>query len=697
MGVVRGASRGGRVRGSDADSLTAGSVDPATGDATAVGWNTDPCAVVEGQRRDRASPYQWHLPLLDAVTPAELSGERVTVAVLDTGVAYEDRDDETGTYRAAPSLSDVAIVAPYDFVNGDPHANDDHQHGTHIASTIASRGRVEGVAPGATLMPLKVLDANNQGSEVDLVDAIHHAVAHGADVLNLSLSFHPLYQPSPALRGALTLAPDAGVLMVGASGNSGLYTTTWPAAHPDVIAVASSGTAVNTSMAAPSYSNRSAHVALSAPGGDLDRDANGDGVPDGIVAETIDPADPTAVGMWAMAGTSQSAAVVSGIVATVLAADTPPSAVLNVITETAWSNSWDGLLFTQGRGAGVLSAGWARKDACGGSAALIDPDLVHASVMPVIGRVGDGQVEARAQVSLTDALGGPLPRMQVHATIGGTTKGGASCVTDLAGRCELVSPPTDPHLPDGSEAPVAWSVSIDNVVHDRSWDVYRARPVLWSSDALELLVAALDRQGLSDTLIALDWQDETDPELGDLAAGFTVLAAGTGLSSSPLGLVFNRAALGDTSSETAVSLDLDGTGLSSSPLGLYPMTLVSFDGSGFASSPLGFADFQLVSFSGTGLSSSPLGFRWDSFILGATAIYDDPALSLDGGLIDLSTGTIDGASVEGSALSAHLEGGGWMEPMTGLDGARLMLSTVAVQVEFEDRGPEGSSSGALSL
>ncbi len=98
----------------------------------------------------RASEYQWHLIASRAPLPDMQDVSDYIVAVLDTGVAYEDYDD----FTQVPSLAGVRFVDPYDFVS-----DDDHQHGTHITSLIASEGAVEGVAAGASIMPLKVLDA----------------------------------------------------------------------------------------------------------------------------------------------------------------------------------------------------------------------------------------------------------------------------------------------------------------------------------------------------------------------------------------------------------------------------------------------------------------------------------------------------------------------------------------------------------
>src|SRR5204862_162766 len=76
-------------------------------------------------------------------------GKGVIVAVLDTGIAYEDYQD----FKQVPDLKGVKFVKGYDFVNNDTHANDDHGHGPHVAGTIAqATNNKEGVtdiaAPG---------------------------------------------------------------------------------------------------------------------------------------------------------------------------------------------------------------------------------------------------------------------------------------------------------------------------------------------------------------------------------------------------------------------------------------------------------------------------------------------------------------------------------------------------------------------
>ena len=109
----------------------------------------------------------------------------------------------------------MPFVAPADFIQNDGHPNDDQQHGTHIASLIASTStQYPGIAPGVTIIPVKVLNAQNAGTEWALVEGIRHAVANGAKVINMSLSFPLGYVPSPALQDALEAASAANVVMV---------------------------------------------------------------------------------------------------------------------------------------------------------------------------------------------------------------------------------------------------------------------------------------------------------------------------------------------------------------------------------------------------------------------------------------------------------------------------------------------------
>ncbi len=127
---------------------------------------------------DRLYSLQWNLEMLGARADMGHPGgdPSVVVAVLDTGIAYED----FGPYRKAPDWGSTVFVQGFDFVNGDSHANDDNFHGTHVASTIAEATNnglgVAGLAFGCALMPVKVLDAEGFGSFFDVAEGIDYAV-----------------------------------------------------------------------------------------------------------------------------------------------------------------------------------------------------------------------------------------------------------------------------------------------------------------------------------------------------------------------------------------------------------------------------------------------------------------------------------------------------------------------------------------
>ncbi|MCA9403197.1 MAG: S8 family serine peptidase, partial [Candidatus Omnitrophica bacterium] len=105
----------------------------------------------------------------------------VVVAIVDTGIAYEDYTDVINSFRSeeyyqAPELSQTSFAPGYDFVDNDNHPNDDYGHGTHVAGTIAQNTNnlagAAGIAFKTTLMPVKVINANGYGSSFDVADGI---------------------------------------------------------------------------------------------------------------------------------------------------------------------------------------------------------------------------------------------------------------------------------------------------------------------------------------------------------------------------------------------------------------------------------------------------------------------------------------------------------------------------------------------
>ena len=176
-----------------------------------------------------------------------VTGQGVTVAVIDTGVDYTHPDLGSG-FGAGHR-----VVDGYDFVNDDADPMDDNGHGTHVAGTIAADGEVTGMAPGVNLTAYKVLGSNGRGVLSDILLAVEEAVApeaeHRADVLNLSLG---VTGEGAALLGEATAAAVAsGVVVVASAGNTGPASETigYPAAEPAVLSVGASVSGVSVPRA----------------------------------------------------------------------------------------------------------------------------------------------------------------------------------------------------------------------------------------------------------------------------------------------------------------------------------------------------------------------------------------------------------------------------------------------------------------
>jgi serine protease len=201
-------------------------------------------------------------------------GAGVTVAVLDTGVAYANR----GPFRRSPDLSRYEFVKGWDFVGKDAFPNDRNGHGTFVASTIAEATNnlygLTGLAYGTHLMPVRVLDSSGEGEASTIAEGVVFAVRHGAQVINLSLEFSPGVTASdiPELIEALRYAHRRGVLVVAAAGNEGHAAIAYPARAPYVISVGA--TTEHGCLAA--YSNDGSGLTLVAPGGGPDANLPGD-------------------------------------------------------------------------------------------------------------------------------------------------------------------------------------------------------------------------------------------------------------------------------------------------------------------------------------------------------------------------------------------------------------------------------------
>ena len=273
-------------------------------------------------------------------------GRGAVVAVLDTGVAYRDWQK----FRRSPDFAGTRFADPYDFVAHNAYPLDRQGHGTFVTGTIAeSTGNgigLTGIAYGATIMPVRVLDANGWGDASTIARGIRYAVGRGAEVINLSLEFDPSVtaRQIPSILSALDFAHKHGVVVVGASGNEGENQMAYPARDHMVISVG----ATTRDRCLADYSNGGHGLDLVAPGGGQDSSLGSD--PDchpqrrlpSIYQMTFgNQSHPDRFGFpggWY--GTSMAAPHVAGVAALVIASGVlgphpSPDAVLSRLETTA--------------------------------------------------------------------------------------------------------------------------------------------------------------------------------------------------------------------------------------------------------------------------------------------------------------------------------------------------------------------------
>jgi len=223
-----------------------------------------------------AGPFGVNAPdAWDNVARVSRSGGRgVVVAVLDTGVAYSDR----GRFKRSPDLRDTRFERGYDFVGRDRYPHDVNGHGTHVASTIGESVDngvgVTGLAFGATLVPVRVLDRFGMGDSAAIAAGIRFAARRRVQIINLSFEFGASVRAReiPDILDALRFARRKGALVVGASGNGSAGVVAYPARAPDVFSVGA--TTEHGCLAA--YSNGGPTLDLVAPGGGLDAEIEED-------------------------------------------------------------------------------------------------------------------------------------------------------------------------------------------------------------------------------------------------------------------------------------------------------------------------------------------------------------------------------------------------------------------------------------
>ncbi len=513
---------------------------------------------------------QWHLSALNigpvwAARPEGFAGQGL-VAILDTGVAYEAYEDESGQYDLHPDLEGVQFAQGYDFINLDEHPNDDHSHGTHLATLIAGNGTALGVTPGMGLMPVKVLDANKIGTESALIDGIHYAIAAGVDVINMSLAFPPAYRPGQDMEDAIVAARNAGVTMVAASGNQGLELVAFPAAFPDVIAVGAASQDPDTGRVIPApYSNHGPALDVLAPGGNIEADANGDGHPDGVLSGTFALGDPLQPGHWFVAGTSVAAAQVSALAAVLHSEGVASRDVRWTLQHTtrAVADHNIGGGFSHHSGKGLVDAQAAVEAARDG----IDTDRSSYAVNAVVAMAEhNGQWRTVVLMEAVEVQGqnvSPAAGVRLHFDWVGDVEGSGWCVTNRRGRCKKASGAMD--------APAKLFGATIHGVEDAQRNLHRPGSFARFEERSWRLAASLGR-GLSGQEMAFAYAPAALEELENIIQypvrpTITIKATGAGLASSAtvLGVDMDHFLQSSLSAHYTV-LQSFGTGLASSAI-----------------------------------------------------------------------------------------------------------------------------------
>ena len=283
------------------------------------------------------------------------------VAVLDTGVAYRSLG---ARFRRSPDFAPGQFVAGFDFVDDDRLPLDEHGHGTHVSGTIAEKtdngiGLV-GLAYEAKLMPVRVLGRNSLGTADDIARGIHFAVAHGADVINMSFNF-PCGTQIPSIDEELRRAYRAGVVVVASVGNLGAEAcVSPPATSPRVIGVG--GTTEGGCLGA--YSLKGRGIEVVAPGGGTPAIGcpSVSSRPIYQVTLKVKAGDPRRFGEpGTYVGTSMAAAHVSAVAAMVLAAGVleplgPPRTTVDRVARRLRNTARDLGFPPRRQGAGLIDA-----------------------------------------------------------------------------------------------------------------------------------------------------------------------------------------------------------------------------------------------------------------------------------------------------------------------------------------------------
>ncbi|HUP70719.1 MAG TPA: S8 family serine peptidase [Acidimicrobiales bacterium] len=362
---------------------------------------------------------QWGLAAIGA--PAAWSvgtGNGTTIAVIDTGADFGHEDLRS------------KLLPGRNFVDPAQSAQDDQGHGSHVAGiAAAATGNgvgVAGTAPGARILPVKVLDADGSGSVADISEGIAWAAANGAHVINLSLGPNAVLATllGSGLEEAVNDAWSKGSVVVIAAGNDFLFSSS----YSTVNAVVVTATTREDRHAGYASGVGSAKWGISAPGG-----AGGSNKADDILSSHWKAGSPNDYEFFA--GTSMATPYVAGAAAVLRGLGLSPQQTVDRLLSTAKDLGPAGPDTTYGAGRLDLAA------AVGG---LATPPLPPPTTPPA----------RAASPAPPPAKASPAP-VAPNATPAPAPAGQPAGTAPASGGGAAVAPGADPSSPAGSAPELA--------------------------------------------------------------------------------------------------------------------------------------------------------------------------------------------------------------------------------------------------
>ena len=153
------------------------------------------------------------IPRVDGVT-----GEGITVAVIDTGVDFNHPDLFGWAPNNDGSNNNAKVIGGYNFIDQTQPPMDTSGHGTQVAGIIAADGHITGIAPKAKILAYKVSEDGEGVSSDLIVRAIQMAIKDGADIINISLGVN---KTNTRIDHAVNQALQEKIFVVTAAGNDG--------------------------------------------------------------------------------------------------------------------------------------------------------------------------------------------------------------------------------------------------------------------------------------------------------------------------------------------------------------------------------------------------------------------------------------------------------------------------------------------